>query len=213
MTTMSRERSSSRGGAQRQVYPPAIHRYPGRVEKRGDSHRAARKGAGRRDHVRRLVDRGFHPHRGVRYVLETRLQHLCRLPVADQEDGTTARLICDVYKPNGEPFEGDPRYVLKRVLAEAAELGFTVNAGPEAEFFLFRRDAEGRATTITHDAGGYFDLGPIERGEDVRRDIVTALDEMGFRVEASHHEVAMGQHEIDFQYDDALTYRRPADHV
>ena len=125
-------------------------------------------------------------------------------PWRTREDGTTARLICDVYKPNGEPFEGDPRYVLKRVLAQAAELGFTVNAGPEAEFFLFRRDAEGRPTTITHDEGGYFDLGPVERGEDVRRDIVTALDEMGFEVEASHHEVAMGQHEIDFKYDDAL---------
>jgi len=95
--------------------------------------------------------------------------------------------------------------VLKRALKEAADLGFTVNAGPEAEFFLFRRDAEGRPTTITHDAGGYFDLGPVERGEDVRRDIITTLDTMGFNVEASHHEVAIGQHEIDFEYDDALT--------
>mgnify|MGYP001053434071 CR=1 FL=1 len=119
--------------------------------------------------------------------------------------GATARLICDVYRPNGEPFEGDPRYVLKKVLAEAAKLGFKVNAGPEAEFFLFKRDAEGRATTVTHDAGGYFDLGPVERGEDVRRDVVTTLHEMGFNVEASHHEVAEGQHEIDFEYDDALT--------
>ncbi|HLT57170.1 MAG TPA: type I glutamate--ammonia ligase [Limnochordales bacterium] len=126
-------------------------------------------------------------------------------PWRNHADGATARLICDVYKPNGEPFEGDPRWVLKRVLAEAAQLGFTVNAGPEAEFFLFKRDPEGRATTITHDAAGYFDLAPIELGEDVRRDIVTTLDEMGFRVEASHHEVAPGQHEIDFEYDDALT--------
>ena len=131
-------------------------------------------------------------------------------PWRTREDGTTARLICDVYKPNGEPFEGDPRYVLKRVLVQAAEMGYAVNVGPEAEFFLFRRDADGRATTITHDAGAYFDLSPIERGEDVRRAIVTALDEMGFRIEASHHEVAMGQHEIDFQYDDAL---RTADRV
>lgn len=131
-------------------------------------------------------------------------------PWRTRENGTTARLICDVYRPNGEPFEGDPRYVLKKVLAEAAKLGFTVNAGPEAEFFLFKRDAEGRATTTTHDEGGYFDLGPVERGEDVRRDIVMALDEMGFNVEASHHEVAMGQHEIDFRFDDAL---RTADRV
>src|SRR5690606_40052577 len=95
------------------------------------------------------------------------------------------------YRPDGTPFEGDPRFVLKRALKEAADLGFTVNAGPEAEFFLFRRDAEGRPTTITHDAGGYFDLGPVERGEDVRRDIITTLDTMGFNVEASHHQVAI----------------------
>lgn len=131
-------------------------------------------------------------------------------PWRTRENGTTARLICDVYLPSGDPFPGDPRYVLKRVLAEAAALGYTVNAGPEAEFFLFRRHSEGRATTVTHDEGGYFDLGPAERGEDVRRDIVMALDEMGFDVEASHHEVAMGQHEIDFRYDDAL---RTADRV
>jgi len=126
-------------------------------------------------------------------------------PWRNHADGATARFICDVYRPDGTPFEGDPRFVLKRALKEAADLGFTVNAGPEAEFFLFRRDAEGRPTTITHDAGGYFDLGPVERGEDVRRDIITTLDTMGFNVEASHHEVAIGQHEIDFEYDDALT--------
>src|SRR5690606_40664127 len=110
-------------------------------------------------------------------------------------------LICDVYKPSGEPFEGDPRFTLKRVLAEAAAKGYTVNAGPEAEFFLFRRDAEGRPTTIPHDGGGYFDVCPLDLGEDVRRDIVTVLEGMGFHVEASHHGVAIGQHEIDLRYD------------
>lgn len=116
-----------------------------------------------------------------------------------------ARMVCDVYLHDGRPFEGDPRYVLKRALAEAAELGYTMNAGPELEFFLFKKDAEGRPTTITHDEGSYFDLSPIDRGEDARRDIVMYLEKMGFEVEAAHHEVAQGQHEIDFKYADALT--------
>ncbi len=120
-------------------------------------------------------------------------------------DAADARLICDVYKSNGEPFAGDPRIVLRKVLDEAASLGYTVMAGPEAEFFLFRLDEEGRPTTLTSDVAGYFDLGPVDKGEDARRDIVLALEEMGFEVEASHHEVAEGQHEIDFRYDDALT--------
>lgn len=127
------------------------------------------------------------------------------LPWRTRADGAVARLICDVYKPTGEPFEGDPRFVLKRVLKEAAAMGFTVNAGPEAEFFLLRRDGEGRPTTVTHDAAGYFDMSPSDSGEDVRRDIVATLEAMGFEVEASHHEVATGQHEIDFRYADALT--------
>lgn len=117
-----------------------------------------------------------------------------------------ARLICDVYKADGTPFEGDPRYVLKRALADAASLGFDVNFGPECEFFLFKLDPEtGKATTETHDKAGYFDLGPVDKGEDARRDIVLSLESMGFEVEASHHEVAAGQHEIDFKYGDALT--------
>lgn len=118
---------------------------------------------------------------------------------------STARMICDVYRHDGQPFEGDPRYVLKRVLREASEMGFTVNVGPECEFFLFRVTDTGEPTTMTHDKAGYFDLAPIDRGEDARRDIVLILEEMGFEIEASHHEVAAGQHEIDFKYDDALT--------
>lgn len=121
------------------------------------------------------------------------------------KDQAVARLICDVYTADGKPFNGDPRTVLKNVLKEAAELGFDVQVGPECEFFLFRMNEDGQPTTITHDEGGYFDLGPIDKGEDARRDMVLALEEMGFEVEASHHEVAPGQHEIDFKYDSALT--------
>lgn len=119
-------------------------------------------------------------------------------------DGAVARLICDVYNPDGTPFIGDPRYALKRVLAEAAEMGFVCNAGPELEFFLFHLDDKGRPTTITHDQASYFDLSPVDLGEEARRDIVLTLEKMGFEIEASHHEVSPGQHEIDFKYTDAL---------
>jgi len=120
-------------------------------------------------------------------------------------EGAVARLICDVYNPDGTPFEGCPRSQLQRVLQEAKEMGYTMNAGPEAEFFLFHVDAEGRPTLTTHDHAGYFDLAPVDLGENARRDMVLTLNEMGFEVEASHHEVATGQHEIDFKYSDALT--------
>ena len=120
-------------------------------------------------------------------------------------DNRVGRLICDVYKSDESPFMGDPRAVLKRVIADAAEAGYTMQAGVEAEFFLFHRTEDGAPTRITHDAGGYFDLGPVDLGEVARRDIVNMLSAMGFEVEASHHEVAPGQHEIDFKYEDALT--------
>ena len=126
-------------------------------------------------------------------------------PWRPSEGGAVARLICDVYMPDGTPFEGGPRNVLKRVLKEAEEMGYTMYLGPEPEFFLFEEDEKGRPTTITNDQGGYFDLGPSDSGQDTRREIVLALEEMGFEVEASHHEVAPGQHEIDFKYSDALT--------
>ncbi|MBW6517613.1 MAG: type I glutamate--ammonia ligase [ANME-2 cluster archaeon] len=117
--------------------------------------------------------------------------------------GSIARMICDVYQPGGEPFQGDPRYVLRRVIEDAASLGFKMNTGPELEFFLFEKH-EGRATTIPHDNAGYFDFGPVDLAENIRREIVIALEGMGFEIEASHHEVASGQHEIDFKYGDAL---------
>ncbi len=122
------------------------------------------------------------------------------------QTGKVARLICDVYNPDGTPFEGDPRYILRNVLNKAEKMGYdTFNVGPECEFFLFLTDSEGNPTTITHDNAGYFDLGPEDLGENARRDMCLALEEMGFEVEASHHEVAPGQHEIDFKYNDALT--------
>ncbi len=122
------------------------------------------------------------------------------------QTGKVARLICDVCNPDGTHFEGAPRYVLKKALDKAVGMGYDVfNVGPECEFFLFLTDNEGNPTTITHDNAGYFDLGPVDLGENARRDMVLALEDMGFEIEASHHEVAPGQHEIDFKYNDALT--------
>ncbi len=121
------------------------------------------------------------------------------------KQGSTARLICDIHNPDGTPFAGCPRLTLKRALAKAEQMGFTFNVGPEPEFYLFERDSKGKATVDTNDQAGYFDLSPVDLGEHARRDIVMALQEMGFEIEASHHEVGPGQHEIDFKYADALT--------
>jgi glutamine synthetase len=116
-----------------------------------------------------------------------------------------ARLICDIYMPDGTAFAGDPRGILKRALHQAEQMGFSaMNVGSEPEFFLFKTSEAGRATLETNDQGGYFDLAPMDLGENCRREIVITLEEMGFHIEASHHEVAPGQHEIDFQYSDAL---------
>ena len=118
----------------------------------------------------------------------------------------TARLICSVYKSdNVTPFEGDPRNVLQKVIDEAAEMGYGFNVGPECEFFLFKLNEDGTPTLTTGDEAGYFDLNPIDHGENCRRDICLALEEMGYTIEASHHEVAEGQHEIDFQFGDVMT--------
>ncbi|PLR77109.1 type I glutamate--ammonia ligase [Bacillus sp. V3-13] len=121
------------------------------------------------------------------------------------EKGKVARLICDIYNPDGTPFEGDPRNNLRRILKEMEDLGFTnFNLGPEPEFFLFKLDQHGEPSLELNDNGGYFDLAPTDLGENCRRDIVLELEEMGFEIEASHHEVAPGQHEIDFKYADAI---------
>ncbi|MBO8159113.1 type I glutamate--ammonia ligase [Thermosyntropha sp.] len=125
-------------------------------------------------------------------------------PWRSGSNGRVARLICDVGNPDGTPFAGCPRNNLKRILKEANDLGYVMNVGPEAEFFLFLADEEGKATTRTQDEAGYFDLAPMDLGENARRDMDLTLEEMGFEIEASHHEVAPGQHEIDFKYADAL---------
>ena len=119
-------------------------------------------------------------------------------------NGKVARLICDIYTPDGNPFAGCPRNNLKRILKEAKDMGYIMNVGPEVEFFLFLSDEKGHATTQTQDEAGYFDLAPLDLGENARRDMDTTLEEMGFEIEASHHEVAPGQHEIDFKFGDAL---------
>ena len=121
------------------------------------------------------------------------------------QEGGLARLICDIYTDKNEPFEGDPRYVLKRALNEAKDMGYIMNVGPEAEFFLFHTDSAGRPTLETHDQAGYFDLSPIDLGSAARREMVSSLEDMGYEIEASHHECAPGQHEIDFKYGDALS--------
>ncbi|RKX53133.1 MAG: type I glutamate--ammonia ligase [Thermotoga sp.] len=122
-----------------------------------------------------------------------------------REDSKSARMICDVYLPNGEPFQGDPRYRLKKVVEKAKEMGFTAYAGPEPEFFLLKRDEFGKPILDFMDSGGYFDMMPLDFGEAARKDMVLALEKMGIEVEASHHEVAPSQHEIDFRYTDILT--------
>ena len=121
------------------------------------------------------------------------------------QQGKVARLICDVYKADGTPFEGDPRYVLRRVLEEAEEMGYSFDVGPECEFFLFHTDDNGNPTTISHEKASYFDISPLDLGENARRDMVLTLEDMHFEIEASHHEVAPAQHEIDFKYGPALS--------
>ncbi|MBO5069266.1 MAG: type I glutamate--ammonia ligase [Roseburia sp.] len=120
------------------------------------------------------------------------------------QQGKVARIICDIYTADKKPFEGDPRYILKKAIADAADMGYRFEVGTECEFFLFEQDENGQPTTATSERAGYFDLGPVDLGENARRDMVLTLEDMGYEIEASHHEVAPAQHEIDFHYDEAL---------
>lgn len=130
------------------------------------------------------------------------------------QQGKVARFICDIYRPDGTPFEGDPRYVLRQAVAKVHEMGYECEIGPECEFFLFDTDDNGRPTTETSEMAGYFEMGPNDLGENARRDMVLTLEDMGFEIEASHHEASSGQHEIDFKYvpamqaaDDVVTFK------
>ncbi len=136
-------------------------------------------------------------------ILYPDLDSFVILPWRPQQ-GREARIICNVYTTDGKPFMSDPRNVLKKVLDDAHALGYDFQVGPECEFFIFQSNELGEPTTITHDKAGYFDLGFIDKGENLRREIALTLEEMGFQIEASHHECADGQHEIDFKYDEAL---------
>lgn len=142
-------------------------------------------------------------------LLRPDLETLNMIPWRPQQ-GRVARFISDVFLEDGSPFEGDPRYILKKTLAAAAREGYTFDVGPECEFFLFHTDDRGLPTTQTHDTASYFDLAPIDLGEDARREMCLVLEDMGFLIDASHHEVAGGQHEIDFRHDEAL---RTADNI
>lgn len=123
----------------------------------------------------------------------------------DSQNGKVARLICDIQRPDGTLYRGDPRYVLKQVLKKASDRGLSFYVGPECEFFLFNTDEFGHPTTVTYDTAGYFDQGPSDQGQSARRDICLSLEQMGFQIEMSHHEISFGQHEIDFKYSEALT--------
>jgi len=123
-----------------------------------------------------------------------------------KDNARVARLVCNIYNPNGKPFTGDPRYILQKTIEDAKKAGFNLAfVGPEPEFFLFKKDKDGNVTKELNDSAGYFDLAPVDLGENCRRDIVLTLEKMGFEVEASHHEVAQGQHEVDFKYQDILS--------
>ena len=120
------------------------------------------------------------------------------------QQGKVARLLCDVCMENGEEYAASPRQILKRAVKRAENHGYTFQLNPECEFFLFHTDEDGLPTTLTHEQGGYFDVGPLDFGENARRDMVLTLEEMGFVIESSYHETAPAQHEIDFKYDEAL---------
>lgn len=148
---------------------------------------------------------GFSPINQSDLYLMPDLNTFAILPWSVEDDYSEARFLCSVTNPDGTKFEGDTRNVLKKTVAKAAEQGYTISVGPELEFFLFQTDENGRPTLNTHDFGGYFEPAPYDLGEKVRLEIYRALKKMGYTIEASHHEVAEGQHEINFKYADVLT--------
>jgi glutamine synthetase len=119
-------------------------------------------------------------------------------------DRQEARIICDITRPGNRPFEGDPRHILRKTLFDLRKEGYQFNLGPELEFFLLQQNGNPITNPIPHDQGGYFDYSPLDLAFDIRRDAIFELQQMGFNVEMSHHEVAPGQHEIDFKFEDAL---------
>ncbi|MBP3952730.1 type I glutamate--ammonia ligase [Bacillus sp. YZJH907-2] len=147
---------------------------------------------------------GFTPINQSDLYLDPDLTTFAVLPWTEQEGYSEARFICSVKKPDGSDFAGDPRNVLKKTVKRAADQGYSISVGPELEFFLFETDDYGQPTLRTQDVGGYFETSPKDFGEKVRLEIYKALKMMGFTIEASHHEVAIGQHEINFKYSDAL---------
>ncbi|MRX73415.1 type I glutamate--ammonia ligase [Bacillus lacus] len=148
--------------------------------------------------------KGFCPVNNSDLYLRSDLNTFSILPWSIEDGYAEARLLCSVYNPDNTPYEGDPRHVLKRTIEKAGRLGYTISIGPELEFFLFQMDDKGVPTTTPHDQGGYFEPSH-DLGEKVRLEIYRTLKAMGFKIEASHHEVAMGQHEINFEFKDALT--------
>lgn len=131
------------------------------------------------------------------------LDTFCILPWRPQ-NGKVARLICDIYRQDQTPYEGSPRQILRETVRKAKEKGYTFRVNPECEFFLFHTDDNGMPTTVTHERAGYMDISPVDLGENARRDIVLTMEDMGYEVESSHHEIAPGQHEIDFAMSDVM---------
>ena len=135
--------------------------------------------------------------------LKPRLDTFTILPWRPQQ-GKVARFLCDIYRADGTEYEESPRYILKRVMEHVAKQGYSLQVNPECEFFLFHTDDNGQPTTLSHERATYLDTSPVDLGENTRRDIILAMEDMGYNIDSSHHEIAPAQHEIDFSYDDAL---------
>lgn len=153
--------------------------------------------------IDRAALEGFADGEEVDLYLKPDLDTFTILPWRPQQ-GKVARFICDVVDENGQEYEGSSRYILKKVMEQAAAKGYTLNINPECEFYLFHTDDNGLPTTITHEKAGYLDTSPVDLGENTRRDIILALEDMGYEIDSSHHEIAPAQHEIDFTFENAI---------